>query len=118
MYLLMKEGSKGEIMHTRSEWMAVIGFSGLMLAYDPTQSTGPGTQQGDNAEMSTQRGASGDSKSSKNEDSGSATGAVRDRSKSGIESGDSHGSARPDSSGRTMKESGSGTTTGAAKSTK
>jgi len=43
-------------MHTRSEWIAVIGFSGLMLAYDPTQSTGPGTQQSDNAEMSTPRG--------------------------------------------------------------
>ncbi|HKN88467.1 MAG TPA: hypothetical protein VJV04_16490 [Nitrospiraceae bacterium] len=105
-------------MHKCSEWMATIGFLGLMLAYDPTQSTGPGTQQGDNADMSTQRGASGDSKSAKNEDSGSATGAVRDRSQSGIESGDSHGSARPDSSGRTMKESGSGTTSGAAKSRK
>jgi hypothetical protein len=117
MYLLtMKRKLKGEIMHTRSEWIAVIGFSGLMLAYDPTQSTGPGTQQGDNAEMSTQRGTSVDPKSSKMKTPGRR--GVRDRSKSGIESGDSHGSVHPDSSGRTMKESGSGTTTGAAKSTK
>jgi len=105
-------------MHRHSEWIVTIGFLGLMLAYDPTQSTGPGTQQGDKADLSTQRGASADSKSSKNEDSGSATGAVRDRSQSGIESGDSHGSARPDGSGRSMKESGAGTTTGAAKSRK
>ncbi len=105
-------------MHTRSEWIAATGFLGLLLAYDPTQSTGPGTQQGDHADMSTQRGASTDSKSAKNEDSGSATGAVRDRSQSGIESGDSHGSPRPDSTGRTMKESGSGTASGAAKSRK
>jgi len=105
-------------MHRHSDWMMTIGFLGLMLAYDPTQSTGPGTQQGEKADLSTQRGASADSKSSKNEDSGSATGAIRDRSQSGIESGDSHGSARPDSSGRSMKESGAGTTTGAAKSRK
>ena len=105
-------------MHKRSEWIAAIGFLGLMLAYDPTQSTGPGTHQDEHADTKSKSGASVDSKSSKNEDSGSATGALRDRAPSGMESGDSHGSARSNDTGRNMKESGAGTTSGAAKSKK
>lgn len=105
-------------MHTRSEWIMATAFLGLMLAYDPGQSTGPGTHQDNDAATSSQRGGAMDSKSSKNEDSGSATGAVRDRSRTGVESGGSHGSARPDETGRSMKESGSGTMSGASKSRK
>jgi len=67
----------------------------LVLAYDLTQSTGPATQQGSDGSMSTLHGTGIDSKSGKNEDAGSATGTKRDRSRSGAESGPSHGSARP-----------------------
>jgi hypothetical protein len=109
---------KGDLVHTRSEWIAATAFLGLMLAYDPGQSTGPGTHQDNDAATSSQRGGTTDSKSSKNEDSGSATGAVRDRSHTGMESGSSHGSGRPDETGRSMKESGSGTMSGASKSRK
>ena len=105
-------------MHTKSEWLTAVAFVGLMLAYDPSQSTGPGTHQDKNADTSAQRGGSVDSKSSKNEDSGSATGAVRERSASGMESGGSHGSTRPEDSGRSMGQSGAGTTGGASKSRK
>jgi hypothetical protein len=105
-------------MHKSSDWIAAVGFLALMLAYDPTQSTGPGTHQDENADSKTKPGASVDSKSSKNEDSGSASGVVRDRSGSGMESGSSHGSVRPDETGRSMKESGAGTTGGASKSRK
>ena len=105
---------EGRIMHTRSEWMAAIGFLGLLLAYEPTQSTGPGIHQDENADTRSKPGASVDSKSSKNEDSGSATGAARDRSRTGMESGNTHGSDRPDETGRSMRESGAGTTGGGA----
>jgi hypothetical protein len=105
-------------MHKPSEWIAGIGFLALMLAYDPTQSTGPGTHQDENADTRSKSGGSVDSKSSKNEDAGSASGAVRDSSRSGMESGASHGSARPDEASRSMKESGAGTTGGASKSRK
>ena len=94
-------------------------------AYDPSQSTGTGTQQGANAETSTMPGGATDSKSGRNEDSGSATGSPRPSSKSGIESGQSHGSKRGGSTGsgtdetnaagRPMGKSGAGTTKGAAK---
>ena len=77
-------------------WSLSVAVLSLVLAYDPTQSTGPGTQQGSDGSMSTQRGTGTDSKSGKNEDAGSATGTKRDRSRSGAESGSSHGSARPD----------------------
>jgi hypothetical protein len=73
-------------MHKSSESIAAIGFLALMLAYDPTQSTGPGTHQDENADTRSEPGASVDSKSSKNEDFGSASGAVRDRSRTGMES--------------------------------
>lgn len=102
----------------RNEWVATVAILALMLAYDASQSTGPGTQEDSQGSTSTQRGSVVDSKSSKNEDSGSATGAVRDRSQSGIESGTSHGSTRPDDSGRSIKESGAGTTSGAPKTRK
>lgn len=105
-------------MHKPSDWITGIGFLALMLAYDPTQSTGPGTHQDENADTRSKSGASVDSKSSKNEDSGSATESVRERSRTGMESGSSHGSARPDETGRGMKESGAGTTGGASKSKK
>ena len=105
-------------MHNKSEWITAVAFAGLMLAYDPSQSTGPGTHQDNDAGTSSQPSGSMDSKSSKNEDSGSATGAVRDRSHTGMESGSSHGSARLDEAGRSMKESGGGTTGGASKSRK
>src|SRR5687768_12182992 len=105
-------------MHKPSEWIAGIGCLALMLAYDPTQSTGPGTHQDENADARSKSGGSVDSKSAKNEDAGSASGAVRDPSRSGMESGTSHGSARPDETGRSMKESGAGTTGGASKSRK
>ena len=97
------------------------------VAYDPSQSTGTGTQQGANAETSTMPGGATDSKSGRNEDSGSATGSPRPSSKSGIESGQSHGSKRGGSTGsdagtdetnaagRPMGKSGAGTTKGAAK---
>lgn len=77
---------------------------------------GAGTHQGAEGETSSHSQAPVDSKSGKNEDSGSATGAVRSRSATGSESGASHGSARPDEGGRNMKESGAGTQSGAAKS--
>jgi hypothetical protein len=103
-------------MHKRSEWITAIGFLGLMLAYEPTQSTGPGTHQDENAGTRSTPRASVDSKSSKNEDSGSATGAARDHSRTGMESDKSHGSDRPDETGQSMRESGAGTTGGASKS--
>jgi len=99
-------------------WSASVAVLALVLAYDPTQSTGPGTQQGSDGSTSTQRGTGIDAKSGKNEDAGSATATKRDRSQSGAESGSSHGSARPDTSGRNMDQSGAGTTSGAAKSGK
>lgn len=102
----------------RYEWMAGVAALALMLAYDPKQSTGPGTQQDEQGSISAQRGTGVDSKSSKNEDSGSATGAVRERSQTGMESGASHGSARPDETGRSIKEAGAGTSSGASKSRK
>lgn len=105
-------------MDRPSQWIAAIGFIALMLAYDPKQSTGPGTHQDEHADTRTTPGASVDSKSSKNEDSGSPTGAVRDPSGTGMESGRSHGSTRPDEAGRTLKESGAGTIGGASKSRK
>jgi hypothetical protein len=105
-------------MHKPSDWITAIAFLALMLAYDSTQSTGPGTHQDENADTRSTPGASVDSKSSKNEDSGSATGSVRERSRTVMESGSSHGSARPDETGRGMKESGAGTTGGASKSRK
>jgi hypothetical protein len=50
-------------MHKSSDWIAAVGFLALMLAYDPTQSTGPGTHQDENADSKTKPGASVDSKS-------------------------------------------------------
>lgn len=105
-------------MDKPSDWIPAMGLLALMLAYDPTQSTGPGTHQDENADTRSKPGASVDSKSSKNEDSESAIGSVREPSRTGMESGSSHGSARPDETGRGMKESGAGTTSGASKSRK
>ncbi|HJU04019.1 MAG TPA: hypothetical protein VJ692_02630 [Nitrospiraceae bacterium] len=112
-------------MNRHREWMQYVGLLSLLLAYDPTQSTGSGTQQGPGASLHTSPEMQTDSKSGKNEDSGSATGAVRDRSQSGVESGSSHGSRRSGStgpgtesgstSGRSMGESGAGTTSGAGR---
>ena len=68
--------------------LLVVGTFTVVLAYDPSQSTGTGVQQG-----------AIDSKSGRNEDSGSAVGAPRQSSKSGMESGQSHGSKRLGSTG-------------------
>ncbi len=101
--------------------MASAGYGALavlavVLAYDPGQSTGTGTHQEAEGQMSTGDRAPVDSKSGRNEESGSATGAVRPRSESGREAGASHGSKRSDTdAGRSMGQSGAGTTSGAAK---
>jgi hypothetical protein len=102
--------------------MAVLGFvlayaTYPAFAYDASQSTGPGTHQGTEGTTSN-RGTSTDSKSGKNEDSGSAVGARRPGSATSSEGGPASGSTRPDQGGREMKESGAGTTSGAGTSRK
>ena len=134
----MKRRPKGEHMDKRRKRKTpglivpialafLAGGATMAVAYDPSQSTGTGTQQGENAETSAMPGGATDSKSGRNEDSGSAVGTPRQSSKSGMESGQSHGSRRPGSTGsdagtdetnaagRPMGKSGAGTTKGAAK---
>ena len=110
-------------MRLRLTGHGALAVLALILAYEPSQSTGTGTHQGASGETSTGDRAAVDSKSGKNEDSGSATGAPRESSQSGMETGESHGSKRgstaeADRSGKTLRESGAGTTSGASKSRK
>lgn len=55
-----------------------LGSATASLSYEPTQSTGTGTQQGEDSSMSTKRGGNTSPNTGRNEHSGSATGAVRD----------------------------------------
>ena len=55
-----------------------LGSASASLGYEPTQSTGTGTHQGEDASMSTKRGGNTSPNTGRNEHSGSATGAVRD----------------------------------------
>lgn len=59
--------------------MIVFGLGSVVptFSYDPTQSTGTGTVQGKDGSMTTQRGGNTGPNTGRNEDSGSATGAVR-----------------------------------------
>jgi hypothetical protein len=79
----------------------IIAFGGFGLAYsmpafsyDPTQSTGTGTVQGEDASMSTKRGGNTGPTTGRNEHSGSGTGAVRDTSRSEPEQDRSNGSSQ------------------------
>lgn len=60
--------------------IVTLGYTGLTptYGYDPTQSTGTGTAQGNDGSMTTQRGGNSGPTTGRNEHSGSATGAVRD----------------------------------------
>ena len=58
--------------------LAVWLSATVSLAYEPTQSGGTGTHQGEDASMSTKRGGNTGPHTGRNEHSGSATGAVRD----------------------------------------
>jgi hypothetical protein len=55
-----------------------LALPGWSLAYEPNQSTGTGTHQGEDASISTKRGGNTSPNTGRNEHSGSATGAVRD----------------------------------------
>jgi hypothetical protein len=55
-----------------------LGGATASMGYEPTQSTGTGTQQGEDASISTKRGGNTSPQTGRNEHSGSATGAVRD----------------------------------------
>jgi hypothetical protein len=56
-----------------------LGAAGAAMGYDPQQSTGTGTVQGEDASISTKRGGNTGETTGRNEHSGSATGAVRER---------------------------------------
>jgi hypothetical protein len=58
-----------------------LATAGPAWSLEPTQSTGPGVHQGDDGSMSTKQGGNTGPTTGRNEDSGSATGAVRDPSK-------------------------------------
>jgi hypothetical protein len=58
-----------------------LAAAGPAWSLDSTQSTGPGVIQGEDGSMSTKRGGNTGPTTGRNEDSGSATGAVRDPSK-------------------------------------
>jgi hypothetical protein len=58
--------------------VAVVGVTGAALGYDPQQSTGTGTVQGEDASITTKRGGNTGETTGRNEHSGSGTGAVRD----------------------------------------
>ena len=60
----------------------VLGSATASWSYEPTQSTGAGTHQGEDASMSTKRGGNTGPGTGRNEDSGSATGTVRDSKQS------------------------------------
>lgn len=55
-----------------------LGPATASWSYEPTQSTGTGTHQGEDASMSTKRGGNTGPGTGRNEHSGSATGAERD----------------------------------------
>jgi hypothetical protein len=55
-----------------------LGSASASFGYEPTQSTGTGTHQGDDASMSTKRGGNTSPNTGRNEHSGSATGEARD----------------------------------------
>ena len=59
-----------------------LGYTSSAFSYDPTQSTGTGTVQEEDASMSTKRGGNTGPTTGRNEHSGSGTGAVRDASRS------------------------------------
>ncbi|MCC2641522.1 MAG: hypothetical protein K0S45_1935 [Nitrospira sp.] len=74
--------------------MIVVGSVFVVPAhsYEPTQSTGTGTHQGEDASMNTKRGGNTGSGTGRNEHSGSATGAVRDPKQSEPEADKNKGS--------------------------
>ena len=69
-----------------------MGSATTSLSYEPTQSTGTGTQQGEDASMSTKRGGNTSPNTGRNEHSGSATGVVRDPKNSEPEADKNKGS--------------------------
>jgi hypothetical protein len=62
--------------------LAVFGVTGAAQGYDPQQSTGTGTVQGEDASITTKRGGNTGETTGRNEHSGSATGTARDRTQS------------------------------------
>jgi hypothetical protein len=58
-----------------------LATAGPVWSLEPTQSTGPGVHQGEDGSMSTKQGGNTGPTTGRNEDSGSATGAVRDPTK-------------------------------------
>ena len=74
--------------------LMVLGLADatVSLSYEPTQSTGTGTHQGEDSSMSTKRGGNTSANTGRNEHSGSATGAVRDPKNSEPEADKNKGS--------------------------
>jgi hypothetical protein len=98
-----------------SAWIIALGALGLgytssSFSYDPTQSTGTGTVQGEDASMSTKRGGNTGPTTGRNEHSGSGTGAVRDTSRSEPEQDRSKGPSQlgSDSSHEASQQEGRG----------
>lgn len=85
----------------------------LSLAYEPNQSTGTGTHQGEDASISTKRGGNTGPNTGRNEDSGSATGVVRDPKNPEPETDTKQGTIRPSS--KPSHEGKSGATEGRGK---
>ncbi|MGE0274364.1 MAG: hypothetical protein AB7G68_07440 [Nitrospiraceae bacterium] len=73
---------------------AGLGYTIPVSGYDPAQSTGTGTVQGEDASMSTTRGGNTGPTTGRNEHSGSGTGAVRDTSRAEPEQDRSKGSSQ------------------------
>ena len=82
--------------------IVAIGMGGVeaSMAYEPTQSGGPGTHQGEDTSMSTKRGGNTGPNTGRNEDSGSATGAVRDPKNPEHDTDTKQGTIRPSSKPR------------------
>lgn len=95
--------------------MVALGLASpaVSLAYEPTQSTGTGTHQGEDASISTKRGGNTGPNTGRNEDSGSATGVVRDPKNPEPETDTKQGTIRPSS--KPSHEGKSGATEGRGK---
>ena len=87
-----------------------FGGAGPAMSYDPTQSTGTGTVQGEDGSMSTKRGGNTGPTTGRNEDSGSATGEKRDPSQAEPAHDKNRGSSQmgSDSSRETSQSEGRG----------
>ena len=71
-----------------------LGTVAPVSGYEPTQSTGTGTVQGEDGSMSTKRGGNTGPTTGRNEHSGSGTGAARNPSHSEPDQDKSQGSAQ------------------------